>query len=183
MSLTADPRLAGARTALSGLRDVDDRMAASRQRILAELDRLPRPFDRDADPVHLTASAIVVSTRGVLLHVHRRMQAWMQPGGHIDAGESPADGAVRETREETGLAPHHPPDGPRLVHVDVHDTADGHTHLDLRYLLVAPAEDPKPPPGESQQVRWFGWDEAIAVADAGLRGALAALRPEARTSS
>ena len=45
----------------------------------------------------------------------------------------------------------HPPGGPRLIHVDVHDAAHGHTHLDLRYLLVAPDRDPAPPPGESPE--------------------------------
>ncbi|MDP9441404.1 MAG: NUDIX hydrolase, partial [Actinomycetota bacterium] len=79
--------------------------------------------------------------------------------------------------EETGLPLHDPAGGPQLVHVDVHPGPRGHTHLDVRYLALAPDLDPAPPPGESQQVRWFGWDEALAVADAGLVGALRHLRP------
>ena len=62
--------------------------------------------------------------------------------------------------EETGLAVAHPAGGPILVHVDVHAAADGHVHLDLRYLLVGAGRDPRPPPGESQEVAWFTWDEA-----------------------
>ena len=71
---------------------------------------------------------------------------------------------------------------PRLIHVDVHDAANGHTHLDLRYLLIAPDRDPTPPPGESPEARWFGWEEATAVADPALVGALRAarLQPEVR---
>jgi hypothetical protein len=60
--------------------------------------------------------------------------------------------------------------------VDVHDGGRGHTHLDLRYLLAADGE-PAPAPGESPDVAWFGWDEALALADAGLVAALRALRP------
>jgi len=41
-------------------------------------------------------------------------------------------------------------------------------HLDVRYLLVSEDAEPAPPPGESQQVRWFGLVEAIALADPGL---------------
>jgi hypothetical protein len=65
------------------------------------------------------------------------------------------------------------------VHLDVHPAAKGHTHLDLRYLLTCddPTAEPAPPPGESQQVRWFSWADAIAVADAGLVDALHRLRP------
>lgn len=157
---------------------VDERERVSVERFLAELDRLPRPFDEHADPVHVTSSSIVVGEGGVVLHLHKRLGMWLQPGGHVDPGETPWDAALRETVEETGLAVRHPPGGPRLVHVDVHPSARGHTHLDLRYLLHAPAhEEPAPGDGESQHVRWFDWAEAIAVADAGLAGALRALRP------
>lgn len=127
--------------------------------------------------MHVTASAIVTGPRGVVLHRHKRLGLWLQPGGHVDRGEGPADAAVREAREETGLIARHPADGARLVHVDVHEGGRGHTHLDLRYLLYADDADPAPPPEESQAVRWFPWEEAIAVADPGLVGALQALRP------
>jgi hypothetical protein len=66
----------------------------------------------------------------------------------------------------------------------VHGAANGHTHLDLRYLLVAPDQDPAPRPGESPLARWFGWQEATSVADAALQGALRAarLQPEVHTA-
>jgi malate dehydrogenase (oxaloacetate-decarboxylating) len=164
------------RAAVAALDSPDARAARSRSQFLAELDRLPQPFDEHADPTHVTASAIVVGPGGVLLHRHKRMGIWLQPGGHVDAGEAPWDAAVREVAEETGLVAAHPSDGPRLVHVDVHAAPRGHVHLDARYLLHADGQ-PCPPPGESQDVRWFTWSAAIAVADAGLVGALAILRP------
>jgi 8-oxo-dGTP pyrophosphatase MutT (NUDIX family) len=154
----------------------DEREARSLDEFRAQLRALPAPFDRSAGPVHVTASAVVVGARGVLLHRHRRLHRWLQPGGHLDPGEWPQDAAVRECEEETGLTVHHPASGPHLVHVDVHDAADGHIHLDLRYLLLGPDLEPAPPPGESQEVAWFPWEEAAALADEALAGALRSAR-------
>ncbi len=172
-----DPMVAVLAEAVVAHVPVDDREARSCATVLDALERLPRPFDRHADPTHVTASAVVVGPRGVLLHRHRRLHRWMQPGGHLDPGESAVIAAVRETREETGLAARHPAGGPVLVHVDVHGAADDHIHLDIRYLLVVPDDDePKPPPEESQDVAWFTWDEAGKVADDALAGALRSAR-------
>jgi 8-oxo-dGTP pyrophosphatase MutT (NUDIX family) len=159
---------------------VDGREAASIRRFLAELERLDRPFDRHADPVHITASAIVLGPDGVVLHRHKRLGLWLQPGGHVDPGERPDAAAVREAREETGLDLELTGEGP--IHVDVHGGGLGHVHLDLRYLVRPRAVDgasaePAPPAGESQDVRWFGWPDALAAADPGLRALLVALQP------
>jgi 8-oxo-dGTP pyrophosphatase MutT (NUDIX family) len=154
----------------------DEREVESCRRLVAELDRLPRPFDESADPIHVTASGIVVGPRGVILHKHRRLGRWLQPGGHLEPGESPTQAVLRECREETGLVVTHPPGGPVLLHVDVHPSARGHVHLDPRYLVLAPDEEPAPPPGESQDVAWFSWEEAAGLADDALSGALRAAR-------
>jgi 8-oxo-dGTP pyrophosphatase MutT (NUDIX family) len=39
----------------------------------------------------------------VLMGLHSDRNIWVLPGGLIEPGETPADGAVRETWEETGL--------------------------------------------------------------------------------
>lgn len=145
------------------------------ERFLTELDRLVRPCDRDADPTHVTASAVIAGIRGTVLHLHRRLGRWLQPGGHIEPGEGPANGALREAEEETGLHLVHPPPGPLLLHLDVHPAGD-HTHLDIRFLLVGPDADPAPLPGESPEVRWFSWGEALSIADESLAGALGTAR-------
>lgn len=154
---------------------IDDRERSSISQVVATVPMLARPFDEDADPVHVTGSAFIVGPRGIVLLRHRRLGIWVQPGGHIDPGEAPWDGALREAAEETGLAVRHLGAAPELAHVDVHDGGRGHTHLDLRYLLSADDEEPAPPAGESQEVAWFGWPDAAAIAEPALEGILAVL--------
>ena len=154
------------------------REVEARRRFLSELDDLAAPCDEHAGPTHVTASGIVVGRRGTVLHRHKRLGIWMQPGGHIDAGEGPHEAALREADEELGLPVAHPVAGPLLIHLDVHEAAHGHTHLDLRYLLLGGDGDPLPPPDESPDARWCSWDEAIAMADPALIEAL----PLARTT-
>lgn len=160
---------------------VDQREAQSIEQFVELFDQLPEPFSEEADPVHVTASGFVVGARGIVLLRHRRLGIWLQPGGHIDSGETPWDAAVREAREETGLLVDlvdRPGGGvpPPLAHIDVHPGPRGHTHLDLRYLLAGSDDDPSPPEGESPDVEWFDFDTAREMADRGLGGALEMLR-------
>jgi 8-oxo-dGTP pyrophosphatase MutT (NUDIX family) len=156
---------------------VDGREARSRHRFLVALGRLPRPFDRYADPTHVTGSAVVVSPFGVLLHRHKKLGIWLQPGGHLEPSETPWDAARREAMEETGLEFEPWSSVPPLLHLDVHAGGGGHTHLDLRYLLTVSGEEtPRPPEGESPLVQWFSWDSALDVADPGLSGLLRWMR-------
>jgi 8-oxo-dGTP pyrophosphatase MutT (NUDIX family) len=162
-------------------RPVDERERRSIVEFVTAYDRLTDPFDEHADVTHVTASAIVVGSRGVVLHRHKRLGIWLQPGGHLDPGEPPWDAAWREAWEETGIAASHTgglaADGtPLIAHVDVHPGPRGHIHLDLRYLLAAGDAEPVPAAGESAEVTWFTWDAALAVADDALVGILRALR-------
>lgn len=167
---------AGLRALVEGHPPASPREAAAKERFLEELSALSAPCDEHAGPTHVTASGIVVGSRGTVLHLHKRLGIWMQPGGHIDAGETPDVAARREAMEELGLTVEHPASGPCLVNLDVHDAALLHVHLDLRYLLLAGDDDPHPPPGESPDARWCSWDEAIAMADVALVDALPVAR-------
>jgi 8-oxo-dGTP pyrophosphatase MutT (NUDIX family) len=174
-----DPRLAEVLAQLEAHDPADPAERWSRRRTLALATWLPHPFDETADATHLTGSAVVVDGSGrVVLHRHKRLGIWLQPGGHVDPGESAAEGAARETREETGLDAHHPDGRPRLVHVDVHPGPRGHLHLDLRYLLLADGDVPlAPAAGESPDVAWFTPQEAFALGDGSVTAAVrAALR-------
>jgi 8-oxo-dGTP pyrophosphatase MutT (NUDIX family) len=146
-----------------------ERQVDARRRLVMALHRHD-PFDRRRQ-AHVTASAIVVGPRGVLLHRHKRLRIWLQPGGHVDAGEAPWTAATREVLEETGIRAC----CLRLCHVDVHPgpCRAGAVHLDLRYLFRGDGE-PRPAPGESPEAAWFAWPAALELADEGLRAALLA---------
>jgi 8-oxo-dGTP pyrophosphatase MutT (NUDIX family) len=161
--------------AVRGRTPIDAREQMSIERFLIEFERLEHPFSEHADPVHVTGSAFVVGPRGVILHRHRILGIWVQPGGHVDLGEAPWDAARRETAEETGLAVAHPGGVSTMVHVDVHPGPRGHTHLDLRYLLDGGDADPRPPPEESQEVEWFSWERALEITEPDMAGILRAL--------
>ena len=179
--MTHDDLLARLRVDVAARHPVDERERSSIARFLEAFDRLSDPLSEAADPVHVTGSGLVVGPRGVILLKHKRLGFWLQPGGHLDPGETPWDAAGRETREETGLdvllvSPVDARGVPELLHVDVHAGGRGHTHLDLRYLFDGGIADPSPPPEESQEIGWFGWDAAIERADSGLAGLLTWLR-------
>lgn len=165
----------------------DEDEAQDLRRILAFAGRHANPFDRRISEGHFTGSALVLSASGerTLLVHHRKLERWLQPGGHAEPDERDGETvALREAREETGivsLALH--ATAPRPLDVDVHaiparGDEPAHDHLDLRYLVVAPAdarltraED------ESNDLRWFAWSELAGVdLDAGLRRALAKAR-------
>ena len=165
------------RTQLQRHRPREPREARSLQRTLAMLDWLRAPLDETADPTHVTASAIVLGGDDrVLLHLHKRLGIWLQPGGHVDPGESCEQAALREVAEETGLAGELIEDVP--LHVDVHEGPRGHVHLDVRWLVRVPTGAvPAPADGESPDVAWFAPDDALAATDLAAANAIRAALP------
>jgi 8-oxo-dGTP diphosphatase len=58
------------------------------------------------EPQRVGAAALITDEEGRVLlvrHTYARKN-WELPGGAVEQGESPMDGAVREVQEETGLA-------------------------------------------------------------------------------
>lgn len=52
---------------------------------------------------HFTASALIIDNDKVLLVYHKKLDAWLYPGGHIEENENPDEALLREVEEETGL--------------------------------------------------------------------------------
>jgi 8-oxo-dGTP pyrophosphatase MutT (NUDIX family) len=135
-------------------------------------------FDRRCRPGHITGAAWILSAdrrRSLLTH-HRKLDRWLQLGGHADGQWQVHEVALREAREESGM--NHfdfvPVDGSLLpfdldVHliparydVDGRLIEDAHEHHDVRFLLVAHAEQPIHASDESHDVGWFTPDEVLA---------------------
>ncbi len=160
-SKTAIESVLDERKALSS----DDKELYSIEELMKFLKDTADPYSETAQAMHVTASGVIVGERGVVLHKHKILGQWMQPGGHIDAGETPWEAALRECREETGLEIAHYKGEVNIIHIDLHPAAKGHQHFDLRFLLEAPDLDPNPPQGESQEVKWLPWDDALLIGD------------------
>ena len=98
---------------------------------------------------HLTASAWVVDrtrSHAALIH-HRKLNRWLQPGGHIeDSDLSWRAAAQREVTEETGVLRFlTQANDACLFDVDVHPiparpNEPAHVHYDLRFLFIADAD-------------------------------------------
>lgn len=179
-----DLQSGGARDLLSGYQPADDVEARDLARVRAMLAATPDPWSRDA-PLHLTASAVVVhpETERVLLRWHEKMLSWLQIGGHGDPGEAdPVAVALREGREETGLADLRPWPTTRLRHlvvVSVPATPQepAHEHADLRYVLATATPDEARPERPTAPLRWLSVPEALdLVAEDNLRETLSRAR-------
>ena len=104
------------------------------------------PWRRATLAGHLTASAWVLDrtrTFAALIH-HRKLNRWLQPGGHVDDADATWRAAARrEVTKETGLARFiSEPADEQLFDVDVHPIParkhePAHFHYDLRFLFVA----------------------------------------------
>lgn len=103
--------------------------------------RVPENADRD-----FVAGAFVVREGKVLFLNHKKYGIWLQPGGHVEPGETPDEAAVRETREETGLEVEvvgeeeefenfNAVDLPNPFNVNLHEIEEGHWHLDFQYIV------------------------------------------------
>lgn len=169
--LRASDRLADARSAVVAA-EIDADAERHRATILDFVDAHGDALHRSCRTGHLTGSALVVDAAGqrvVVLH-HRKLDRWLQPGGHCDGDANLAAVALREASEETGMA------GLRVlpvaVDLDVHEVAppdDGpHLHLDVRFLVQAPPDAEPEGNHESNEVRWVTLDELAALdVDAG----------------
>jgi 8-oxo-dGTP pyrophosphatase MutT (NUDIX family) len=151
------------------------------ERMLALVESRPDCFERTCRPGHITASAWVTTPsadRFVLVH-HRKLDRWLQPGGHMDGDSDVTAAALREVVEETGLKHVTLAGGPESLtpfDLDIHaiparqDASgrlieDAHDHYDVRLLVIAKGDDALCVSDESHEVRWFSRAELLEATD------------------
>lgn len=137
---------------------------ALRHAFLGFLAARPDAMWRSCAAGHLTASALIVdpSRSAVLLTLHPRVGLWLQLGGHCEQHDaSLLDAAAREAREESGIGSLSL--DPEPINLDVHPITCSlgvpSRHFDVRFLAVAPAGAHPVISAESDDLRWFGFDE------------------------
>jgi 8-oxo-dGTP pyrophosphatase MutT (NUDIX family) len=123
-------------------------------------------FDRAHASGHFTGSAWLVSADGarVLLMHHRKLDRWLQPGGHADGDADLARVALREAGEETGVPQLRVEGG--IFDLDRHRiparaNEPVHWHYDVRYVVRCGAHEGFTPNGESQALAWRGVREVL----------------------
>ncbi|MFC4426720.1 NUDIX hydrolase N-terminal domain-containing protein [Deinococcus navajonensis] len=108
----------------------------------------------------LAAEAAVVRENRILLIRRSDTGLWALPGGLAEVGETPAEGAVRELYEETGL------EGTvvRLLGLlDARHAPNLHgLHLVASLFLLDASGDPRPTL-EAREVAFFPWDDLPAL--------------------
>ncbi|GAB4015932.1 NUDIX hydrolase [Spirosoma koreense] len=144
---------------------------AMTQATIAFVEANPAAFERSLPSGHITGSAWVVSPdrQQVLLIHHRKLDRWLQPGGHADGDPDVAAVALREAQEETGVTslrlifltsePVPAGESPAIFDVDIHpiparNGVPEHLHYDIRFLLEA---DPDEPLGYSDEIKNIRW--------------------------
>ncbi len=147
-----------------------DALEARHQAAIVDLvGKAEGAFDRTHFvPGHITASCFIVDGGRLLLHHHRRLNRWLQMGGHVEIDEDPKEAALREGSEESGLRDLAlAVDG--IFDLDVHVIPAGkgepeHRHFDVRYLARTAS------PGavvidraESNDVAWVPLERAGAL--------------------
>lgn len=138
-------------------------------RFIEFVGRHPDCFERRLAAGHVTGSAWVVNGAGthVLLTHHKKLNLWVQLGGHADGDPDVFRVARREAEEESGLEGLEPVGG-RLFDIDIHRIpARGdepeHLHWDLRYAFRAAEGEAYRVSDESHALAWIAIAEIEAV--------------------
>jgi 8-oxo-dGTP pyrophosphatase MutT (NUDIX family) len=156
-----------------GVRGVDSISASASHfhRMVSLAQSNQAAFSRDTfEPGHFTASAFVLSPdkKRLLLILHRKLNLWLQPGGHVEPTDrNLVDAAEREVKEETGLRAFSLDTA--VFDLDVHlipafGDSPAHFHHDVRALFVAQDLELEATE-EVLAARWFDLEKVVASPD------------------
>jgi len=135
----------------------------------------PNAFERTRRDAHFTGSAWLVSGDGqrVLLTHHRKLDRWLQLGGHADGDADLARVALREAEEESGLPDLAIEGG--VFDIDRHliparGDEPAHWHYDVRYVVRATGSEQFAVSSESLALAWWLIADIAANASGAERG-------------
>ena len=117
-------------------------------------------FERSCLSGHVTGSAWMVNRAGThtLLTHHRKLNRWLQLGGHADGPTNILDVALREASEESGIA-EVVLVSPRIFDLDIHriparGNEPAHAHYDVRFAVQTVTTDQYVVSHESHALCW-----------------------------
>ena len=158
---------------LTGWQPPDPAQDTLRHAVLAFLAARPDGCLRACVPGHVTGSALVLDHTGThaLLTLHPRFGRWLQLGGHCEETDTDiVAAALREATEESGI------EGltidPSLAALHVHPVTCSlgvpTRHLDMQFIVYAPAGAEIALSDESLDLRWWPLDGLPQDCDFGL---------------
>ena len=122
--------------------------------------RNPLCFERHLAEGHVTGSAWILDQSGekTLLTHHRKLNLWLQPGGHADGNSDVLAVAMQECLEETGLTSLVPV-AKGIFDLDIHaiparKDEPSHYHYDVRFLVRDTGGEDFIVSGESHDLAW-----------------------------
>lgn len=118
-----------------------------RLKITDFINNNPDCFMRSNLSGHITGSAWLIdeTKTEVLLTHHKKLQEWLQLGGHADGDSDILNVALKEAEEESGITVIEPISS-EIFDIDVHEIPEykgvpAHYHYDVRFLLIAKSKD------------------------------------------
>ncbi len=121
----------------------------------------PLCFERTLSIGHITGSAFILDSTqkfGLFTH-HKKLDKWLQLGGHADGDSDILNVALREAQEESGINDIQPISN-QIFDIDIHTVpAHGkdpeHLHYDIRFLFETNKKNPLIITKESKQLAWI----------------------------
>ena len=111
---------------------------------------------------HRSAGGLVVRGESILLISTQNGKRWQLPKGHIEAGESAEQAAVREVREETGVTGDVVAPLPGIEYWYVEKgRLRVHKHVAYFLLEYLTGDAANFDQREVSGAEWFGWDEGL----------------------
>jgi 8-oxo-dGTP pyrophosphatase MutT (NUDIX family) len=112
---------------------------------------------------HRSAGGLVVYNSRILLIATQKGKRWQLPKGHIEAGETPEQAAIREVREETGVNGRIVAPLPGVEYWYV-ERGPCRVHKKVDYFLFdyVSGDSMDFDPEEVSGTGWFSWDAGIA---------------------
>ena len=118
-------------------------------------------LSRTHPQAHFTCSAFIFSEQAQCLALfHKKLQRWLQPGGHVEHQDrTPLGAALREAQEESQLCDLLPL-YPFPIDLDIHKIParkdePEHFHYDLRYALLTKSPEKAMLSDESTGLSWL----------------------------
>ena len=133
----------------------------SKERLINFIKNNSNCFERTLKEGHITGSAWLVNKnkdKALLLH-HRKLNIWVQPGGHADGNSDVLQVALNEAKEESGI------DNIKAIKEEIFDIdihlipasvkEETHFHYDIRFLLQVEGDEQVKMNSESKNFMWI----------------------------